>query len=190
MKRKILYSVVTLFVLFFLLLKSGLFYIGVSPYAHYRLNENESKLFDDAISRFREKVEGERFDEIKNELADGLRSKDEIVAEIKKSRRKFGKPVFTEFFRAMPPEPASKYYKNLNGTFYTVRCFTNSDDGDFFPEQFDWIVKDNSEVQLLNYSASHIRDWELQARETERRLREFSNEIRIPFGSRFIEIRY
>ena len=190
MKKKILYSAIALVLLFLLLLKSGLFYVGISPYAHYKLNENESKLLDDSLSMFREKVESEKFDEIKNELAEGLRNKDEVIAAIRKSRRKFGKPVFTEFFRAMSPAPASKYYKNLNGTLYSVSYFTNSDDGDFFPEHFDWLVKDNNEVQLLDYSASHIRDWELQARETDRTLKTFSNEIRIPFGARFIEIKY
>jgi hypothetical protein len=190
MKRKILYSSVALIFIVVVLLKSGLFYVGISPYHYYKLNENETKLIDDATLKFRERVESGKFDEIQNELADGRISKSEIIGAIKKSRRKFGKPLFSEFFRSSPPTPVAKYYDNLDGTLYSLSYFTNTDDGDFFSEEFDWILKENNEVQLLNYSGSHMLEWQLQARDRDREIKKFQNEINIPFGARFIEIKY
>jgi hypothetical protein len=172
------------------LLKSGLLYVRISAYHYYKLNESETKLIDDAILKLRERVESGKFDEIQSELADGRVNKSEIIEAIKKSRRKFGKPVFSEFFSSSPPEPASKYYDNLSGTFYITAYFTNTDDGDFFYENFGWIIKENNEVQLLNYSGSHMQEWQIQAYNSKAEIRKFQNEINIPIGARFIEIKY
>jgi hypothetical protein len=190
MKKKILYSFAALILVIAVLLKSGLLYIGVSPYNYYKLDGNEAKSIDEAILKLRERVEAGKFDEIQNELADGRRSKSEIIEAIKKSRRKFGKPLHSEFFRSSPPAPVSQYYDNLSGTFYMTSYFTNTDDGDFFSENFDWIVKENNEVQLLNYSGSHPPEWQMHELEKDRRNGKFQHEINIPIGARFIEIKY
>ena len=200
MKRTILYSfaalflvVVGLFLVVVVLLKSGLFYLGISPYFHYRLNENELKLIDDAILKFRERVENGRFDEIQKELAENQRDESyqkETIAIIKNNREKYGKPLSKEFFRATPPESASKYYKNTEGAFYETWYFTNAENGEFH-ETFDWTIKDKNEVKLLGYEVSKLQDWEIKTREKEKYLNaNYPNEIRIPFGARFIEIRY
>lgn len=190
MKNKILYSSLALFVLIVVLLKIDLLSIAISPIHHYKLNETETKLFGDALLKLRERVETGQFDDIKNDIAEGRISKNEIIAGIKKSRRKFGKPIFSEFFRSSTPEPASKYYENLSGTYYDISYFTNTDDGDFFSEDFQWIVKENNEVQLLNYSGTHMLEWQIQTRNREWERKKFQHEIKIPFGERFIEIRY
>lgn len=194
MKKKILFSILFsllgLSLLLFVFVRTGYIYIGISPYYNYKLNETETKLFEDAISKLRERVELGKFDEIEANIADGPVSKTEIIEKLKKSRRKFGKPIFSEFFRSSPPDSASKYYPNVNGTDYITFYFTNTDDDDFFSEHFEWIVTENNEVKLLNYDGNHIRDWELQTRELERRLKEYKHEINIPYGERFIEIKY
>lgn len=190
MKKKILFSLLGLALLLIVLVKTGAIYVGISPYYNYKFNETETKLFDVAISKLRERVEENKFDEIENNIASGTVSKAEIIEKIKKSRRKFGKPTFSEFFRSSPPDYASKYYPNLSGMNYDTYYFTNTDDGDFISERFDWIVTENNEVKLLNYSGNQIHEWELQAREQDRRKKEFKHEFNIPFGERFIEIRY
>ena len=190
MKNKILYSSLAFFVLIVVLLKIELLSVVISPIHHYKLNEVETKLFDDAILKLRERVEAEQFDDIKNDIAEGRVSKNEIIAGIRKSRRKFGKPIFSEFFRSSAPEPVSKYYENLSGTFYSISYFTNTDDGDSFSENFKWIVKENNEVQLLDYSGTHTLEWQIQTRNSEWERKKFQHEMKIPFGERFIEIRY
>lgn len=190
MKKRILYSSLGLFVLIVVLLKIELLSVVISPIHHYKLNEIETKLFDDAILKLRERVETEQFDDIKNDIAEGRVSKNEIIAGIKKSRRKFGKPVYSEFFRSSLPAPVATYYENLSGTYYDISYFTNTDDGDSFSENFQWIVKENNEVQLLNYSGTHMLEWQIQTRNREWELKKFQHEIKIPFGERFIEIRY
>ena len=190
MKKAILYSFVGLVLLIVFLLRSGIVAVGISPYNHYRFNETETQLFDTALLRLRERVENGKFDEIQNELADGRRNKSEIVGEIKKVREQFGKPLSTEFFRSSPPESVSKYYENLDGTFYKVYYFTKTERSEFF-EDISWVVSKNNEVKILNYGGSEIIEWQIKNREKENYYKaNYSNEIRIPFGSRFIEIRY
>lgn len=193
MKRAILYSFVALILVIVVLISTGVFHVGVSPYAHYRLNETETKLIDDAILKFRERVENGKFDEIKKELAENGRDESyqkERIAIIKSNREKYGKPLSKEFFRAMPPEEAAKYYKNTEGIFYNTWYFTKAENGEFH-ETFDWTINDKNEVRLLGYSVGELQDWEIKTREKEKyNNANYPNEIRIPIGSRFIEIRY
>jgi hypothetical protein len=178
------------FVILWILIASGMTSVGISPYYHHKLNETEAQLFDNALLEFREKVENGKFEEIQNELADGRASKSEIIGEIKKSREQFGKPLSSEFFRSSSPEPVSKYYENLNGTFYTIFYFTKTERGEFF-EDISWVVSENDEAKILNYSGSKIIEWQIKNRDRERYINaNYSNKIRIPFGERFIEIRY
>lgn len=190
MKKNLLYAFAGLVLVFVFLLGSGLINVGVSPYFHHRLNEAEARIFDNALLQFREKVENGKFEEIQAELADGRRNKDEIIAEIKKAREQFGKPVSTEFFRSSPPESAAKYYENLDGTFYDIFYFTKTEKGEF-SEGIQWVVRPDNEVQMLNYSGSRIVEWETKTRAREKYIAEnYAHEIRISFGARFIEIRY
>lgn len=190
MKRKVLYSLIGFMLLTTFLLRSGLVSFGISPYFHHRLNAVETQLFDDAILKLRERVENGKFDEIQNDIAEGRISRKQIVGKIKQTREQFGKPLSSEFFRSSVPEVASKYYENLNGTFYTTFYFTKTEHGEFF-EDISWIVDEKNEAKILNYSGNEIIEWQKNNRERERFIKEnYSNEIRIPFGARFIEIRY
>ena len=63
MRRKIsryffasLLSLFGLYILVNILIYTGNLYVGISAYSHYRLNEAETKMVEDWISRFR-KVE-------------------------------------------------------------------------------------------------------------------------------------
>ncbi len=190
MKKVILYSLVGLILLAAFLLRSGIVAVGISPYNHHRFNETETQFFDNALLKLRERVENGKFDEIENEIADGRISKSEIIGKIKKNREQFGKPLSSEFFHSSPPEPAAKYYKNLEGTFYDVYYFTKTERGEFF-EVINWFVSENNEVKILNYGGSEIIEWQIKNRERENYYKaNYSNEIRIPFSARFIEIRY
>lgn len=193
MKRAILYSSVAVILIAVVLLESGLFYVGISPYAHYQLNEDETRVVGNAISQFREKVENGKFDEIQKELVENQRNENfqnATIKKIKEAREKFGEPLSMEFFRAMTPETASKYYKNVDGIFYTLFYFTKAEKGEY-AEHFEWIVKENGEAKLLSYSGQEMKDWEVKSREREKYINEkYPRETKIPFGSRFIEIRY
>lgn len=190
MRKNLLYAFAGLALVFVFLLNSGLVSIGVSPYYHYKLSETESPVFENALLKFREKVENGNFEEIQAELADGRRSKSEILAEIKKTRERFGKPVASEFFRSSEPASVSKYYENPDGSFYNIFYFTKTEKGEFF-EDISWVVRPNDEVRMLNYYGNEIIEWQTKSRETERYIAEnYANKIRIPFGARFIEIRY
>lgn len=190
MKKVILYLAVGLLLLSAFLLISGLVSAGISPYYHYKLNEAEKRILDSALLKLRERVENGKFEEIQNELADGRVSKNEIVEEIKEIREQFGKPISSEFFRSSLPEPVSKYYKNLDGTFYTIFYFTKTERGEYF-EDINWVVGENNEAKILNYSGSEIIEWQIKNRDREGFINaNYSNRIKIPFGERFIEIRY
>jgi hypothetical protein len=129
------------------------------------------------------------FDRIQNELGQGRVSGDQIVNDMKSVRHTFGSPVSSEFFRSSPPEPASKYYPGLKGTLYMVSYFTRTERGEF-SEHITWEITEGK-ARILNYSGSDIVEWEAKSRARERWMKEkFQNEIRIPFGARFIEINY
>lgn len=190
MKKAILYSVFGLLLLSAFSLVSGLVSAGISPYYRYKLNETEKQILDSALLKLRERVENGKFEEIQNELADGRVSKNEITGKIKKTREHFGKALSSEFFRSSPPEAVSKYYENLDGTFYTIYYFTKTERGDYF-EDISWVVSENDEAKILNYSGSEIIEWQIKNRNREKFIdANYSNKIKIPFGERFIEIRY
>ena len=177
----------------FILFAYGAFDIAVSAYSHYRLNEEESKLIDNAIARFRENVENENYEEITRQLRKGGRDKDvedRIIENIKDFRDKYGKASSKEFFRATVPEDSSRFYKSTTGTVYGVFYFTKAENGEF-DEYFDLNISDDKKVTLLEYRASEIQDWATKARKREKYIdNTYPNEVRIPFGARFIEIRY
>lgn len=190
MKKTILYSFVGLIFLFTVLLGSGLMSVGISPYYHYRLNETETQIFNEEILKLRERVENGKFDQIRDDIAEGRVSKNGIVGKIIKTREQFGKPLSSEFFRSSVPQPASKYYENIDGTYYMIYYFTKTERDEFF-EVISWVVNENNEAKILNYDGSQIIEWQKENRERERYIKDnYSNEIRIPFGSRFIQIRY
>jgi hypothetical protein len=190
MKKAILYSAVGLLLFSAFLTMSGLVSAGISPYYHYKLNETEKQILDSALLKLRERVENEKFEEIQNDLTDGRVSKNEVIGKIKKTREQFGKPSSSEFFRSSPPEPISKYYENLNGTFYTIFYFTETERGEYF-ENISWVISENDEAKILNYRGSEILEWQIKNREKEKFINaNYSNKIKIPFGGRFIEIRY
>lgn len=174
------------------LMATKLIVVGVSPYSHYRLNENETRVIESAIADFRRKVEAEKFDEITTELAANgrdARFQSDAVKEINQAQAEFGRPESVEFFRCNVPWQANRYWENVHGTVYTLAYFTKAEKGEF-SERFEWIINDNK-VTLLTYSADKIVDWEKEnrARETYNRA-VYRNEIRIPFGKKIIEIRY
>jgi len=184
------------FSLFFILwgaITLGILSVGISPYAHYKLNQKESQLIEASIARFREKIENAQFDQIKNELIQNGRDEwlqNYTMQKVENIREEFGKPQSIEFFRALPPKPVNKYFENLSGTLYMVSYFTKAEKGEF-SEHFDWIINENDEVTLLTYSGNKMQDWEIKNRERESFINaNYPNEIRIPFGERFIEIRY
>jgi hypothetical protein len=190
MKKAILYSLAGLALLIVFLLKSGIVYVAISPYFHYKLNETETRILDNALLKFREKVENGKPEEIETALANGRVSKNELIKEIKKTREEFGRPVSSEFFRSSPPERTAKYYENLDGTVYMIHYFTKTEEGEFF-ENITWNISADDEAQILNYDGTKIIEWQTKSRETERYISaNYKNEIKIPLGERFIEIRY
>ncbi len=190
MKKVLLYSFCGFMSIAAVLLMSGLVNVGVSPYFHYKLNAAETAVFDAALLKFRERVENGSFEDVENELADGPRSKSEIIAEMKRVREQFGKPVATEFFRSGPPDAAAKFYRNLDGNVYIVHYFTKTEKDEFF-EAVTWNINERNEAKIINYDGSKMVDWQIKTRERERIIAaHYSNEFKIPFGSRFIEIRY
>lgn len=176
-----------------ILVSLGVISLGISPYAHYRLNDGETRLITKAITQFREKVRNGKVNEIKNELAVNGRDESvqsQIVNEIKKTTDKFGEPISSDFFRARVPEDASKFYKGIDGMAYGTSYLTRTRTEEF-SEHFDWLVKESGEVTLLQYWAGDLQTWEIKNRERDQWLdRDYPHEIRIPFGARFIEIRY
>ena len=174
------------------LIATNLIVVGVSPYANYNLNENETLIVESAIADFRQKVETGKFDEIKAELAANgrdARFQNDAVKEINEAQGNFGKPQSIEFFRCMPPWQPNQYWKNVNGTAYSLAYFTKGEKKEF-AERFEWIINENK-ATLLSYSADEIQNWEKEtrARETYNRA-VYRNEIKIPLGRRFVEIRY
>ena len=199
MKKYIIRIVGTLFVVglvsyltITILIATKLIAVGISPYAHYKLNENETRVIESSIADFRQKVESAKFDEIKAELAKngrGERFQNDTIKKISETRGKFGKPESLEFFRCLPPSPVKKYYQNLDGNLYMLSYFTKTEKGEF-SEHFDWLVNEDK-ATLMNYHADGIKDWETKNRESEVYIgANYANEIKIPFGTRFIEIRY
>lgn len=180
---------------FVILLKLGFFYIGIAPIFSYKINVAETKVLNDAMSKFRHQVENENFDEIVQVVAKSRNIEPQkvfFINEIKETRKKFGKPISSEFFRAMYPEPVSKFYPNLDGEFYTIFYFTKTENGEFF-EHFNWSISENEEPYLINYSSSKMQTWMINNRLRDKFLNEtFQNRILIHTGifSSPIEIRY
>lgn len=199
MKKFIFYTAGTLISLGFvgfltisILAATKIITVGVSPYSHYKLNESETRVIESAIADFRQKTETGKFDEIKAQLAANGRDErfqNDAVKEINEAQENFGKPKSIEFFRCMVPWQPNQFWKNVNGTAYTLAYFTKAEKQEY-SERFEWIINENK-ATLLSYSADKIVDWEKEnrARETFNRA-VYQNEIKIPFGERFIEIRY
>ncbi len=175
------------------LIGTGNLYVGISAYAHYRLNETETKLVEEWISRFHKNVENGDFDAIRQELIknkQGVITQDAVLKNAKFAFDKYGKIDFVKFFRCTVPEPASKHYKNdLGGNVYGLTYHSNAERGRL-SEHFELIIN-NNEVSLLRYRGDEMQEYEIRANNHESWLEHnLPSEIRIPFGKRFIEIRY
>jgi len=194
MKRILLLSLLLIVSVPFVLFACGLFSIGISPYAYYRLNQNETTLLNTAISHIRQKVEAGDVESIRREISVNRHDErvvNDAVRDLVDEQEKYGTPTSMEFFRAMPPEQASKYFPGVAGTFYTVSYFTSTSRGEL-SEHFDFVTSEkNDDAKLFGYYAKEMIEWEIHERARDKFLNErYPNEVRIPFGSRFIEIRY
>ena len=187
-------SIFGLFVLVNILIYTGNLYVGISAYSHYRLNEVETKLVEDWISRFHKNVENGNFEEIRKELvknSQGIKTQDAQLENAKFAFDKFGTISSIKFFRCMPPEPASVFYgDNIEGSVYGLFYHSNAERGRL-SEHFELVINEKNEVSLLRYSGDEMKEWEVRAYNNDHWLeRKLPTEIRIPFGKRFIEIRY
>lgn len=186
-----LISAISLFVV--VLIKTGNLYVGMSAYSHYRLSEAETELVEGWMSRFHKNVENGDFDEIRKELVKNRQSvetQNSVLKNAKFAFDKYGKIEFSKFFRSALPEPAARFYgKDLKGNVYGLFYHSNAERGTL-SESYELVINDN-EVNLLRYSGDEIKDWEIRENNGERWLEQnLPNEARIPYGARFIEIRY
>jgi len=186
-----LISAFSLFVV--LLIKTGNLYVGISAYSHYRLNNTETELVENWMSRFHRNVENGNFDEVRKELISNRQSvetQNGVLKNAKFAFDKYGKIEYSKFFRSTLPEPAEKFYgEDIEGNVYGLFYHSNAERGTL-SESFELVINGN-EVNLLRYSGDEIKDWEIRANNNERWLEQnLPNETRIPFGARFIEIRY
>ncbi len=193
MKKTILYSLVSLILLITLLFRLDFFYVNVSPFNYYRLSKNESILFEDAISKFWEKVEKEKFDEIKDELSEGEekdRRYSEIINDLKENRNKFGKITSWEFFRSASPRITSKWAKNPDEKIYQIEYLTKAENGEFCA-WFIFYIEANGAIKLFGLSLDSPVEWRIEERNIQKVVVEkHPNEIIIPYADRYIEIRY
>ena len=176
-----------------LLIKTGNLHVGISAYSHYRLSEDETKLIEDWMSQFRRNVQNGNFDAVREELVrnhQSVETQNSVLKNTKFAFDKYGKISFSKFFRSTLPESAERFYgKNLEGNVYGLFYHSNAERGTL-SENFELIINDN-EVNLLRYTGDEIKDWEIRSNNNEHWLeRNLPNEIRIPYGVRFIEIKY
>jgi hypothetical protein len=164
--------------------------IGISPLNSYRLTQQEATMLDAAHSRLHAKMADGEFDKIAEDLIEARVSKEENINRIRETREEFGAPIEFEFFRAADPQPASKYYPNLEGTNYVTHYFAKGLHSEF-SESIDWIVDDAGNVRIRNYSGSRIAEWAKKTRNREKEIhRLFPHEVRLPAFGYYIEIRY
>lgn len=191
MKRPILLSIVALVLAVILSYVFGFFYISVSPHNTYRLKEKELRLLNVALINYRERIESNRFDEVRDDLSRGRRdaySEKIILSHIHENLTEFGMPSSWELFRSAQPQ------RNLdtNETVYHLDYLTTFTNGEVY-ESFIWLVTAEDEVHLVNTDL-HLPDateWRIEARDKQRAIiSTYANEITIPYADRYIEIRY
>lgn len=193
MKRIILYSLVSLILLTILLFRFDFFYVNRSEFNSYRLTKTESILFENSVSRFWEKAEKEKFDELKYELSESEekdRRYGDLVNDLKENRNKFGKIKSWEFFRAASPRITSEWAKNPDEKIYHIEYLTKAENGEFCA-WFVFYVEPDGEIKLYGLSLDSPVEWRIEERDRQKLIvKKHPNEIIIPYADRFIEIRY
>jgi len=192
MKKAILYSLVALVLITILLFRLGFFYVNISPHNTYKLNESEFKLIENSTSLFKDRVENEKFDEIRKEFAetegDEFRQ-NWIINDLKNDRAEFGKSLSWEIFRVAQPQPD----RELNGKIYHVDILTKTEKQEVY-ESFIWLIKENKEIKLIfagDMDTTPALEWRVEERDKQKLIVEkYPNEIIIPYADRYIEFRY
>ena len=168
----------------------GVIDVTIMPNYYYRFDERERQTLDRALASLHERMRNGDYESVRSELVEAPISKEQNIAAMKKAVGEFGGPIDSEFFRSSPPEPASKYYPELNGTIYTVFYFTKTKAGDYH-EDIDWIIDDSGHAKIRSYSASKIIEWQKENRESEEVLaRKFSHSVQIPVVLGRLEVHY
>ncbi len=151
---------------------------------------------ESAMSKFRERVETGKFEEIQKEIAENDRDmtwQNMQIERIKDSHFKFGNPTSWDFFRSTSPRITSDIGKYPNEKTFLVEYLTKTEKKEFL-EHFGWILRGNGEIRLSSYSSEDYVDvmkWRLEEREKQNFvINQYPNEIIIPINDRFIEIRY
>ena len=191
MKKAILYSFVIAVGAIALLYGLGFFYVSVAPHNSYRLTELESNLIENAVRRFRDRVEHKRFDEIAEDLSKGRR--DEyweriILNNIRNNFEEFGIPSSWEFFRCAQPQ----FDSELKDTVYHLDYLTKYDTREVL-ESLIFVKTSNNEVNLINADIGlpEAAEWRIEERDKNKDIvRKYPNEIIIPYADRYIEFRY
>ena len=193
MKKTILYLSITLILLTILLFRLDIIYVNISPFNSYRLSKPETILFENAVSNFWEKVEQEKFDEIKDELSEGEekdRRYTEIISDLKENRNNFGKITSWKFFRSASPRITSEWAKNPDEKIYQIEYLTKAKNGEFCA-WFIFYVEPSGEIKLFGLSLDSPVEWRIEERDKQKLIVEKRpNEIIIPYADRYIEIRY
>ena len=192
MKKAILYSLVALVLITILLFRLGFFYVNISPHNTYKLNESEFELIENSTSLFKDRVENEKFDEIRKEFAetegDEFRQ-NWIINDLKNDRAEFGKSLSWEIFRVAQPQPD----RELNGKIYHVDILTKTEKQEVY-ESFIWLIKENKEIKLIfagDMDTTPALEWRVEERDKQKLIVEkYPNEIIIPYADRYIEFRY
>lgn len=168
----------------------GVIGVTIMPNYYYRFDERERAILNGALALLHERMRNGDYESVRSDLVEGRISKDDNIAAMRNAVSQFGGPIDSEFFRSSPPEPASKYYPELNGTIYTVYYFTKTNAGDYH-EHIDWNIDDSGHAKIRSYSASKIIQWQEENREREEILaRKFSHSVEIPVVLGRLEVHY
>lgn len=186
--------VVALFAGFVFLTKAEYLYVGISPYAHYKLNDKEAEIINEWINKFHENVEKGNLEFVKEESLNKIADVDWKALNASKAKfafDKYGKINRIDFFNSLPPDVASELYGNhITGNAYRLTYHTSAERG-MLSENFELVITKNNDVKLLSYHGDEMQEWEKIERNNKFWLEHnLKNEIRIPFGNRFIVIRY
>ncbi|MEP7148250.1 MAG: hypothetical protein ABI857_05145 [Acidobacteriota bacterium] len=191
MKKTVLYLVAITILATVMAYGVGFFFVSVAPHNSYRLNETEVILINAAIERFRERLENNKLDEIREDLSQGRR--DEywekiIVEDLRKDQLEFGVARSWELFRCAQPQ----FDRELNETIYHLDYLTRFDSGEA-SESFILVKKADNQINLINrdINLAEVAEWQIDERNIHDTLvGKYPNEIIIPYADRYIEFRY
>ncbi len=191
MKKPVLFSIGIATLALIALYNLDFFYVSVAAHNSYRLNKTEANLIASAIERFRDRLENQKFDELREDLSKGRRDEywEKIIfKEIFKDFSEYGKARSWEFVSCAQPQ----FDEDLNETVYHLDYLTKFDNGEGY-ESFIFVKKSDNDVNLINaeIGLAEVTERLIEERDKQKAIVErYPSEIIIPYADRYIEIRY